>query len=157
MATDEQKKLNQLRLTNMALTTLASAVWETLGDSSLSFSGLIGNQVLKIMEKEMGLEIAGHNPQEVLTEISRIFVDEFGFAEDITVEGDETAGITLKVHKCANRKFTDVLEAAGVEKPFICPIMNSSQAALRRMGFKMREDVQKWTEGGGSIITFKSI
>ncbi|NTV47269.1 MAG: hypothetical protein HGB11_12270, partial [Chlorobiales bacterium] len=86
MATEEIKKQNQLRLTNMALATLASAVWETLGDSSLSFSGLIGGQVLKIMEKEMGLEIAGESPKEVLTEISRIFVDEFGFAEDITIE-----------------------------------------------------------------------
>lgn len=157
MATEEIKKQNQLRLTNMALATLASAVWETLGDSSLSFSGLIGGQVLKIMEKEMGLEIAGESPKAVLTEIARIFVDEFGFAEDISVEGDEKVGLTMKVHNCANRKFTDILEASGVEKPFICPIMNASQAGLRRMGYKMREDVKKWADGGGSIITFTSI
>jgi hypothetical protein len=46
---------------------------------------------------------------------------------------------------------------AGVEKPFICPILNACQAALRRMGYKMREDVEKWADGKGSIITFKEI
>ncbi len=157
MAIEEQKKLNQLRLTSLALTSLASAVWETLGDSSFSFSGIMGNEILRIMEKEMGLEIAGNSPKEVMMEISRIFVDEFGYASDIQVDGDEDATITLKVHNCANRHFSDKLLEAGVEKPFICPIMTSCQAGLRRMGFKMREEIEKWHEGGGSIIKFERI
>jgi hypothetical protein len=157
MATEEQKKENRLRLTNMALLSLASSTWDTLGDSSFAFSGPMGNQILKVMEKEMGLEIAGETPEEVMIEIGRIFVDEFGFCGDIDVETNDADGYTVKVKQCVNRRFTDQLLAAGVEKPFICPIMNACQAALRRMGYKMHENVEKWAEEGGSIITFKNI
>jgi hypothetical protein len=157
MASEETKKANQYRLASMALTGLASGVWDTLGDSAFAFSGPMGRQILGVMEKEMGLEIAGENPEDVLAEIGRIFVDEFGFASDITVERKSPDVIELKVHNCINRNYTDKLAAAGVEKPFICPILNASQAALRRMDIKMGGDVVKWAEGGGSIITFKGI
>jgi len=157
MATDEVKKKNQYRLMSMALTGLASGVWGTLGDSAFAFSGPMGNQILGIMEKEMGLEVAGESPEDVMTEIGRIFVDEFGFASDITVEATGEEEFTVKVKNCINRNYTDKLMEAGVEKPFICPILNSCQAALRRMGYRMREDVVKWTDGNGSIITFAGI
>ncbi len=157
MATEEQKRANQFRLMSMALTGLASGVWNTLGDSAFAFSGPMGNQILHIMEKEMGLEVAGENPADVMTEIGRIFVDEFGFASDITIEQKGDEHYILRVHNCVNRTYTDTLMAAGVEKPFICPILNACQASLRRMGYRMGGDVEKWTEGKGSIITFKSI
>jgi hypothetical protein len=157
MATDEQKKKNQYRLMSMALTGLASGVWNTLGDSAFAFSGPMGNQILNIMEKEMGLEVAGDSPQEVMMEIGRIFVDEFGFAGDIKVEADGEEKFVVHVQNCINRRYTDRLVEAGVEKPFICPILNACQAALRRMDYKMHEDVEKWSEGNGSIITFEGI
>lgn len=157
MATEDAKKVNQYRLMSMALTGLASGVWDTLGESAFAFSGPMGKQILSVMEKEMGLEVAGENPEEVIGEIGRIFVDEFGFAGDITVKTIGPDHIEVRVLNCINRRYTDQLAAAGVEKPFICPILNASQAALRRMGHKMHEDVQKWTEGNGSIITFKGI
>ena len=157
MATEEKKQQNQLRLTNMALVGITAGVWQTLGDSAFALSGPMGNQILEMMEKEMGLEVAGESPQTVITEIARIFVDEFGFASDIQVETQGDDGLRLKVCECVNRTFTDKLVEAGVEKPFICPIMNACQAALRRMGYKMREDVVKWVEGKGSIITFEAI
>ncbi len=156
MASEDQKKENRLRLTNLALLSLASSTWDTLGETSFAFSSQMGEHILEVMEKEMGLEIAGEDPQDVMTEIGRIFVDEFGFCSDIDVEADN-GGYAVKVKQCVNRKFTDQLLQAGVEKPFICPIMNACQAALRRMNFKMREDVTKWTEENGSIITFKSV
>jgi hypothetical protein len=115
----------------------------------------MGDHILEVMEKEMGLEIAGDDPQEVMIEISRIFVDEFGFCSDIDVEANE-GDYTLTVKKCVNSKLADQLQAAGVEKPFICPIMNACQAALKRMNFKMRSDVTKLAEED-SIITFKSV
>ncbi|MCA9935200.1 MAG: hypothetical protein KC415_14800 [Anaerolineales bacterium] len=157
MATEEQKKVNQYRLMSMALTGLASGVWNTLGESSFAFSGPMGNEILHIMEKEMGLEVAGEDPQDVMTEIGRIFVDEFGFAGDITVEEVGAEHYELRVKNCINRRYTDQLLEAGVEKPFICPILNACQASLRRMGFKMHENVEKWVEGNGSVITFKGI
>jgi hypothetical protein len=155
MATEEGKKENRLRLTNMALLSLSASTWNTLGDSAFAFSGPMGSQILDIMEKEMGLEIAGEDPQEVMSEIGRIFVDEFGFCGDIDVETQSEDTMVLKVHNCVNRAFTDKLMAAGVEKPFICPIMNACQAALRRMDYKASNDVEKWVEGKGSVITFK--
>jgi len=157
MATEQQKQQHQLRLTNMALVGITAGVWQTLGDSAFALSGPMGNQILDMMEKEMGLEVAGESPQAVVSEIARIFVDEFGFASDIQVEAQGDEKLRLKVCDCANRAFTDKLMEAGVEKPFICPIMNACQAALRRMGYRMREDVVKWVEGKGSIITFESI
>ena len=158
MATDEQKKINRLRLMDMTLLSISAGVWDVMGESVFASAGRpMGDHILEVMEKEMGLEIAGEDPQDVLMEIGRIFVDEFGFCDDIAIESEETGEYTVKVKNCVNRSFTDKLVAAGVEKPFICPIMNSSEAALRRMGFKMRNDVQKWVEGKGSIITFSEV
>jgi hypothetical protein len=39
MATEDTKKQNILRLTNMALASLAAGVWDTLGESSFALSG----------------------------------------------------------------------------------------------------------------------
>ncbi len=157
MATEDSKKENVLRLTTMALASLTAGVWDTLGDSSFALAGPMGDEILQMMEKEMGLEIAGESPKDVINEICRIFVDEFGFAKDIAVEmkGDEE--VVLKVKSCINVPFTARLRAAGVEKPFICPIMNACAAALKRMHFRMRNDVVKWDEGNGSIITFTKV
>lgn len=154
MATEDQKKENRLKLTNLALLSLASSTWNTLGESAFAFSGPMGDYILEVMEKEMGLEIAGQNPKDVMMEISRIFVDEFGFAGDIAVEEVDGEHYQLKVKNCINRRFTDRLMDAGVEKPFICPVMNACQAALRRMDFKAHENVEKWADGNGSIISF---
>ncbi len=154
MATEESKKQNVLRLTSMALASLTAGVWDTLGEASFALAGPMGDEILGMMEKEMGLEIAGESPKDVVNEICRIFVDEFGFAKEIAVAMDGDQKLVLKVRSCINVPFTDRLAAAGVEKPFICPIMNACGAALRRMNFKMHHDVQKWPDGNGSIITF---
>ncbi len=157
MATEEQKKQNQIRLANLALLSLAAGSWDILGKGVNAFSGPMGDEILKVMEKEMGLEVAGEDPETVMTEISRIFVDEYGFATDISVEVKDDEHFQLKVRNCVNRNFTDKLMAAGVEKPFICPIMNACRSALKRMGYKVHENVEQWKEGKGSIINFTSI
>jgi ketopantoate reductase len=157
MATDEQKKLNQVRLSNMALLSLAAGAWDVLGKGVNAFSGPMGDEILKAMEQEMGLEVAGEDPEAVMTEISRIFIDEYGFATDIEVVVKDNEHFQLKVKNCVNRNFTDKLMAAGVEKPFVCPIMNACRSALKRMGYRVHEDVEKWTEGRGSIISFTSV
>lgn len=156
MATEEQKKQNMLRLVNLALLGLASGVWDLLGDGAKGLSHEIGEQLLPILEKEMGLEIAGQTPLEVLQEVGRLMVDEFGFAQDVTVEADGNI-LRMKVHGCINRNFTDKLEAAGVPYPFICPYLALSNAVFSRMGEKARSEIQKWSEGKGSIITFELI
>lgn len=155
MATEEQKKQNQIRLMSLALLGLSAGVWDMLGESAYAVGIPMGNTILPVMEKEMGLEIGGESPEAVLQEIARIFVDEFGFASTIEVKplGDDT--FQLVVANCANRTFTDKLIDAGVPKPYICPIMNVSASALRRLGYRPHDTVEKWAEGKGSIITFE--
>lgn len=154
MVTEEIRKQNQVRLSNLALLSLASGAWDVLGKGVNAFSGPMGDGILKVMEQEMGLEIAGEDPETVMTEISRIFVDEFGFASDIEISIQDSEHFQVKVRNCVNRNFTDKLTAAGVEKPFICPIMNATRSALKRMGYRCHEDIEQWKEGGGSIIRF---
>lgn len=156
MDVEKKKDLNRYRLSNIILLSLTASTWETLGETAFAFSGRMGKHVLDMMEKEQGLEIAGDDPAEVMREIGRLFVDEYGFCSNIDVE-EEGDKYTVKVHNCINRGFTDQLVAEGVEKPFICPIMNACQAALRRMGYRMHESVTKWHDSNGSIITFESI
>jgi len=117
----------------------------------------MGNELIHMFEKEMGLEIAGETPEDVIQEIARIFVDEFGFASNIEVVNGGSDKIQIKVTKCINRKLTDKLMEEGVETPFICPIMNATFAALSRMGFRMHHEVVKWKEGDGSIITLTKV
>lgn len=156
MATEDEKKRNMLRLLNMTILGVTKGVWDFVGESSFALSKNIGDEIIRMMEKEMGLEIAGETPMDVVNEISRLFVDEFGFARNIEV--DEADGIiTLNVQHCINRKLTDQLAEAGVEKPFICPVMNAVVAAFRRQNIRARQDVVKNPEGNGSIITFELI
>ncbi len=154
MATEEQKKVNQLRLANMTIYGLAAGLWDFLGETSYALTPKMGTAILGVMEKEMGLEIAGEKPEDVLNEIARIFVDEFGFAGDIEVVKEDDV-VLMKVHKCLARNLTDQLMEAGVESPFTCPIMNASQAAMKRLNMKARSHVDKWAEEKGSIITFE--
>lgn len=157
MATEEKKKENRARLANLALLSVAAGAWDVLGKGVNALGGPMGDSVLKVMEKEMGLEVGGEDPEAVLMEVGRIFIDEFGFATDIEVKALDDEHFQLKVKNCVNRQFTDKLMEAGVEKPFICPIMNASRSALKRMGYRVHEDVEKWEEGKGSIITFSKV
>lgn len=153
MATEEQKKQNMLRLARMTLFGLTTGVWDLLGEGSLGLSHEIGDEILPILEKEMGLEIAGEDPVQVLQEVGRIMVDEFGFAQSVDVSGDGDR-LVMKVHSCANRKLSDDLEAAGITHPFICPFMCVSDAVFDHMGIKVMSKVDRWHEANGSIITF---
>lgn len=158
MATEEKKKANRLRLTNLALLSVTKGAWDVLGRKGVnSFSGVMGDSILHVMEQEMGLEIAGEDPEAVLMEISRIFIDEYGFASDIDVERVDDEHFRLKVHNCVNRSFTDKLIDNGVDHPYICPIMNATRSALKRMGYKVHENIEKWPEGKGSIIEFSQV
>jgi hypothetical protein len=156
MATEEQKKKNMLRLTRLALLGVSAGVWDLIGEGAYGLSHEIGSLLLPVLEKEMGLEIAGEDPEQVLQEIGRLFIDEFGFAGDVEVSQDGDT-LTMKVHSCANRNFSDKLMAAGVGKPYICPFLCVGNAALDRMGVKAMSTIEKWKEGKGSILTFELI
>jgi hypothetical protein len=157
MATDEEKKMNAFKLTGMILHSLTLEVWDTLGESASAMGKGIGEEILAAMEKETGLEIAGETPKEFATEAARIFVDEYGFAKEITVEMESEDKIIIKVKGCLALAHDDSLRAAGVSKIYTCPIMNACTSGLRDLGYKARGTIERWDEGKGSIITFTRI
>jgi hypothetical protein len=154
MATEAQKTENTLRLAGMVLVSMAVGIWDFVGEAALVLAPKMGEEILKMLEKEMGLEVSGEKPEDILAEIGRIFVDEFGFASEITVESaDNTIIVKAKDYRLV--RLLKQMEAAGVEKPFICMIMNTGLAALKRLGLKSYVDVEKWEEGNGTITTFE--
>jgi len=156
MATEEQKKRNMLRLARLTLYGLTTGIWDLIGEGSTGLSHVIGDEILPVMEKEMGLEVAGENPVDVLTELARVLVDEFGFAQDIEVSGDDDK-ITVKVKGCAQRKLADDLTAFGIAHLFSCPILCVGDVVLDRLGVKAMGSIARWEEGKGSIITYELI
>lgn len=156
MATDMEKKENKLRLTNLALTGLAKGVWDFVGETAFALSPAIGEDILQVLEKEMGLEIQGEKPEDVLNEIARLFVDEFGSAEsiEVNVEGENT--FKVQVHSCIDRDRTQKLKEEGVTKPFTCPIMNACLAALKRMDIRVHTDIETSPEGN-CLITYEKV
>jgi hypothetical protein len=86
--------------------------------------------MLEVLEHQMGLEIEGEDPQDILTEISRIFVDEYGIAQDVVLtQQDDT--VTLEVKHCVLLQVEKDLVADGI-KPFVCPFLNIAEAAMSR-------------------------
>ena len=154
MATEDEKKLNMLHMTQLSLEVLAAEVWDTLGETSMVLANGMGDAILEMIEKEEGLEIAGENPLDVGKEINRIFVDEFGFAKEISLDVDKDNIATMKVTSCSNTKLTDKLLADGVTTAYICPIMLACSAALRNMGIKSHVKIERWQEGKGCKIFF---
>ncbi len=137
MATEEEKKRNLARINAMIIYGLEKGLWELLGESALALSTTVGEGMLDAMEKTMGLEIAGEDPQDILTEIGRIFVDEIGIALkfDITREGDT---VSLAVQNCVLLRTEADLVESGIQ-PFMCPYLNIAAAAMRkRLGVKSR-------------------
>ena len=156
MATEEQKKKNMMRLMTLMIAGMAKALYDMFGESAFATMSEVGKTTLEIMEQEMGLEVDGENPQDVITEIGRIFADEMGFVESFstTTEGNE---IALSVNRCQGWNLTQSILKTGVEIPFTCPIMNVCQAALIRMGKPAQKRIEPIVETHGSKITFTMI
>ncbi len=156
MATEEQKKKNIMRLMTLMIAGMAKALYDLFGETAFATMTEVGKTTLAIMEDEMGLEVDGENPKDVLTEIGRIFADEMGFIESFstTENGNE---LTLTVNHCQGWNLTQSILKTGVEIPFTCPIMNVCQAALSRMGKPVQKRISPIPETRGSNITFTLI
>ena len=130
MATEEEKKRNLARINAMIIYGLEKGLGDLFGESALATTNTVGAGMLEVLEKSMGLEIDGENPQDMLTEIARIFVDEYGIALDFDAhqEGDRVA---LQVKRCVLMQVEKDLVAQGI-KPFVCPCLNIAAAAMRQ-------------------------
>jgi hypothetical protein len=156
MATEEQKKKNVMRLMTLMIAGMARALYDMFGESAFAVMNEVGKTTLDIMEQEMGLEVDGEDPKDVITEIGRIFADEMGFVESFSSSQDGNQ-ITLSVNHCQGWDLTQSVLKTGVDIPFTCPIMNVCQAALARMGKPARKAISPIEETHGSAITFTLI
>ncbi|XOF34819.1 MAG: hypothetical protein ACL93V_05900 [Candidatus Electrothrix sp. YB6] len=156
MASEEQKKKNLMRLMNLMIAGMAKALYDLFGDTAFATMSEVGRTTLEIMEQEMGLEVEGEDPKDVLMEIGRIFADEMGFIESFSTE-QEGNNLSLIVHHCQGWNLTQSILKTGIEIPFTCPIMNVCQAALIRMGKPAQKSISPLPETHGSTITFTLI
>lgn len=156
MATEEQKKKNVMRLMTLMIGGMAKALYDLFGETAFATMNEVGKSTLEIMEQEMGLEVDGENPKDVLTEIGRIFADEMGFIESFSTAEDGNK-LTLTVNHCQGWNLTQSILKTGVEIPFTCPIMNVCQAALSRMGRPVQKSISPIPETRGSNIEFTLI
>jgi len=137
MATEEQKKARQLRLFNDVIFGFAKGLYDLFEDSALAAVDTLGEDILEEMEHELGLEIHGEDPQDILTEIGRLLVDEYGLCKSarLVIEGGE---IDAYVEGCLLWKATKDLREAGIP-PYTCVPMMMAMAALRkRLGQKAK-------------------
>jgi hypothetical protein len=142
MMPENEKTQNKLRLTNLTLQSLTKGVWEFVGDTAFAMTQVMGEDILKVLEQDMGLKIQGQNPKEVVDQIGRIMVEKFGVIENYECNLDSNQKITIKVKSCIQNTFCQELYDAGITKPFICPHANACQAALRRLKLKVSRDIQ---------------
>jgi len=138
MATEEEKKRNLARINAMIIYGLEKGLWDLFGESALATTNTVGKGMLEILEKTMGLEIAGEDAQDILTEIGRLFVDEFGIAARFDIEQTGDDEVDFIVEHCVLLRVEKDLIEAGI-KPFVCPYLNIAAAALRqRLGSKTK-------------------
>ena len=139
MATEEQKKARELRLFNDIITGFAKGLYDLFGDTALATVETIGKSVLEEMERELGLEIQGESSQDILTEIGRLLVDEYGLVKDsdLTIN-DETRKVHISCTDCSLWKSCKDLSDGGIT-PYTCVPMMMATAALRqRRGQRVR-------------------
>ena len=149
MATEEQKKIRQLKLFNDLIFGFAKGLYDLFGDSAIATVDTIGEDILEEMEHDLGLEIHGEDPQDILTEIERLMVDEFGLVKSARLEmHPETHEINMICEGCLLTKATKDLSEAGVP-PYTCvPMMMASAALHKRLHkkakfVKLDQDLEK--------------
>ena len=154
MANEQLKITNRARLWGLIVLGMSQGIWEMVEESASSLTPMIGAWVLQEAEKQLGLEIAGEKAEDVLTELARIFVDEFGYAVESKVErADKTISISFK-NAVGTPEFSRLIQS-GMDKLFFHPYMCAGLAALARMGVKARWEVTLDAATSGQMVTFE--
>ena len=144
MATDAEKKKRLNRVFNITIYALAKGLWDLFGESAFATTNSIGDEILKVLEKEAGLEIHGESPEDILIEIERLLIDEIGTMSDGEVTIDDDGTVRMACTRCFLRSATADLEADGVQ-PFACVPMTIAAAAMRkRLGTRHRVLGRDW-------------
>lgn len=145
MATEAEKRTRLTKVFNIGMYSMINGLWELFGESAFATTHAIGDRILETMERESGLEIQGENPQDILTEVSRLLSDEVGTMSAGTVKMNGNK-VEMACTECFLREATGWLEQEGVQ-PFACIPMNIAAAAMRkRLGIKHRVLGRDWDE-----------
>jgi len=121
MATEIEKKKNLARLLELVTKGLGKGLWDLVGEPVYATSAVIGDEILAYLQKNIGLEIAGESPEDVLLELTRIFMDEFGAAQDVNIQKKDNL-IEMKIKKCVSRRLCLDLKKENIP-PFVCPYL----------------------------------
>jgi SHS2 domain-containing protein len=115
----------------------AKGLYDLFGEAALATVDTIGEDILEDMEHELGLEIQGETPEDILTEIERLLVDEYGMCKSARLEIEDHE-IDMICEGCLLWRATLDLQEAGVP-PYTCvPMMMASAALHKRLGKKAR-------------------
>lgn len=137
MATEEQKKARQMKLVNDIVFGFAKGMYDLFDDSALATVETIGEDIIEEIEHELGLEIHGENPQDILTELERLLLDEYGMCKNASIKIQDHE-IDILVEGCMFWHSTQELHKAGVP-PYTCvPMMIATAALRKRLGKRAR-------------------
>jgi hypothetical protein len=137
MATEEQKKARMIRLFNTIIAGMARGLYDLFGEAAIGVISPLGEEILEEMEHELGLEIHGEDPENILIEIERLLIDEYGLMKDCKIKLDpEKHEIDLFIQDSVLWPAVEELVDAGLP-PLSCVEMMIAEAALRkRLGRK---------------------
>ncbi len=133
MATEEQKKMRLIKLFNDVVFGFGKGLYDLFGDSAMATVDTIGEDIIEEMEHELGLEIHGEDPQEILIELERLLIDEYGLFKSATIKIADHE-VDLICEGCVLWHATQDMLATGAP-PFHCVPMMIAEAALhKRLG-----------------------
>jgi len=153
MATDSQILENRARLWGMTVTGMTLGIWGMVEESATSLAPQIGSQILDMVETKLGKKITSPKPDEAIRHLSRLFVEDFGYAADAKVEGADKQ-IRVSFSKAISAPENALLAQRGVKRIFSHPFMSAGVAVLSRLGQKARWNVEIDPAGGNETITF---
>ena len=156
MDKDKIKQQNLMHMMSLWIVGMATTLYELFDETVYAAMGQVGKDILMLMEEEMGLEVAGEDPKDLVMEVCRIFIDELGFMGSFTVQEVE-GGINVKTAKCLGWNATMKILEKGAETPFTCPIMNVAHAALTRIGRPSSRIINIIPDARGCDITFRFV
>lgn len=152
MATEDEKKRALLRVYELVIEGLAKGIYDLFEDSAYAMMRTVGEDLLEIMQKEMGLEIHGENATDVLTELLRLWEDEFGYFDETSVKEIEN-GWEIEGHHCKGYKLNEKIVGLGVKEPFTDPAMNTMHAALEKIGIETHMHIEDLPQVKGIKFT----
>lgn len=157
MGTDMEKTANRARMWGLTCLGMTMGIWDMVEEASVSLSPAIGAQLLRMAEKQLGLEIAGESPEHILTELARIFVDEFGYCSSADVKREGNVVSVTLVNAVGFVEFGMLIKEHGITKMFSHPFLCTGIAALNRLGVRSRSNVAFDDENKGFVVSYELI